>query len=167
VVGSVPSDASAQALSSIVDVLRDQVAAQQDTANTNEFSSNGLMAASLAMIVALMILRATSRSDGISYWWWYPLPLFVVGAALLSVPAIPKWFPTLKDGPIIPILMADFEATPHTQSQIYVRLIQDLYDTWRINDRRLRVARLWVRIGLYVLVGASLISVGLYSWALS
>lgn len=64
--------AQARVLSSIVDILRDQVAAQQDTANTNEFSANGLMAASLAMVVALMILKATSTAIG--GWWWYPMP---------------------------------------------------------------------------------------------
>jgi hypothetical protein len=156
-----------QVLVSVVDVLRDQIAAQQDTASTNELSSNGLMAASLAMVVALMILRATQPCK-IGYWWWYPLPLFVVAGALLSVPAFPRRNrPRLTDGPKVPAFLAATSSSPHTQEQIFVRLIQDLQASWAMNDAILKTERACVRYGLYILAIASLVAVGVYSWGLN
>jgi hypothetical protein len=126
------------------------------------------MGASLALIVALMLLKATNTFE-ITWWWWYPLPAFVASGLLLMVPSVPKLVRRnrFSDGPQIPALMAALAEKPLSEQEVYVRLIQDLYGSWRVNDGILRVERACVRYGEYLLALGALVAVGLYSWGLN
>jgi hypothetical protein len=126
------------------------------------------MAASLAMVVALMLLKATNPFE-ITYWWWYPLPAFFASAFLLMIPSVPRLVRRnrFSDGPQIPALMAALAEKPLSEQDIYVRLIQDLYGSWQVNDGILRVERLCVRYGEYLLALGALGAVALYSWGLN
>ena len=55
----------------LAEVLRDQLASQLETASTNDLKSVGVLGAALAVVVALLLLRATDP-HGIGFWWWYP-----------------------------------------------------------------------------------------------
>jgi hypothetical protein len=152
----------------MADILRDQIAAQQETASTNELTSIGLMGASFALMVALLILRATQPVE-ISYWWWYPLPIFVAGDLLLMVPSVPKIVRRTRfsDGPNVPALMASLATEPLSEQEIYVQIIRALHTSWMVNDRILRWERGCVRYGEYLLALGALVSVGLYSLGLN
>ena len=155
-------------LGSVVDILRDQVAAQQETASTNELTSIGLMGASLAMVVALLLLKAAHPIE-ISYWWWYPLPIFVASGLLLMIPAVPRVVRRvrLSDGPNVPALMARLSEMPVRSTRFTWRSYRALQTSWAVNDRILRTERACVRYGEYVLAIGALVSVGLYSLGLN
>lgn len=160
----------------LADVLRDQVSSQMEQASTNDLKSVGVLGAVLAIVVALLLLRATAPSD-IGYWWWYPLPLFVVPAVLAAIPlrrSSPKR--TFKDGPSVPRLLARYETgkvaeggqvSPYTLEEMLAMLLVDLQASWRINDILLEKEQRSFYRGAAVLGIVTLITVGLYAWGLS
>lgn len=159
----------------LADVLRDQVASQLEQASTNDLKSVGVLGAALAIVVALPILRATNYSH-IGYWWWYPLPLFVVPATLAAMPlrrASSKR--TFKDGPSVPQLLARYEIgkpadggyTAYTLEEMLAMLLVDLHTSWRNNDTLLAEEQRSFYRGAIALGIATLITVGLYAWGLS
>ncbi|MDA8399317.1 MAG: hypothetical protein M0008_04585, partial [Actinomycetota bacterium] len=95
----------------MADILRDQIAAQLESASTNNLESVGVIAAALAFVVALLVVRATHGNDPSWWWWWYPLPGFMIPTVIVGTPLLP---PTkkrrFKDGPDIPRLLEGFAA---------------------------------------------------------
>jgi hypothetical protein len=149
------------------DLLRDQIAAQLDSASTNDLESVGVIGAALALVVALLILRATDAPD-ITWWWWYPLPSFAVPTALVAVPLRGS---TAKrkflDGPQVPAILQGFAQQPQTLEAVLERTLRDLQTCWSINDALLAAERKWFNIGILALAIATTISLGLYAWALT
>jgi hypothetical protein len=161
--------------SALAELQRDQIASQIEQASTNDLKSVGVLGATLAMVVALLILRATDSSD-IGWWWWYPLPLFAVPSFLAAIPlrrASAKR--TFRDGPSVPQFLARFETgkpteaghVPYTLEEIFTTLLVDLHTSWRSNDCLLVAEQQWFYRGAAALGVATLIAVGLYAWGLS
>ncbi len=125
---------------SMVELLRDQIAAQLDAAGTLDVKAVGVVGAGLAVVVALLVLRATD--SGAIAWWWYPLPLFVVPTGLVAAPL-----------------------RAFTQGEGV--LMQDLYESWSVNDKLLEVEARRFRRGVLTLGAATVVSLGLYAWGLS
>lgn len=149
------------------DLLRDQIAAQLESASTNDLESVGVIGAALALVVALLILRATDARD-ITWWWWYPLPLFAVPTALVAVPlrgtsAKRKFL----HGPQVPAILQGFAEQPQTLEAVLERTLRDLHACWSNNDALLAAERKWFNIGILALALATTISLGLYAWALT
>ncbi|MFZ2056054.1 MAG: hypothetical protein WAV54_01410 [Acidimicrobiales bacterium] len=157
----------AHVYTTLADLLRDQVGAQLESASSNNLEAVALLAANLAFILALMLLRATNPTY-IAWWWWLPLPLFAASATFLVYPILP---PSEKrrfqHGPHVPSLLLAISREPQTLEQIIGRLIKDLQTTWQNNDALLATERKFLRIGLYVLCIASVVGAGLYAWGLS
>jgi hypothetical protein len=144
-----PTAESTEAVSPLVhlysvlaDVLRDQVASQMEQASTNDLKSVGILGAALAMVVALLLIRATDP-EHIAYWWWYPMPLFVFPCARVAMPlrrSSPKR--AFLGGPSVPQLLARFEAgktaqpreAPYTLEEMLAIVLVDLHTAWRNND---------------------------------
>lgn len=149
------------------DLLRDQIGAQLDAAATNDLQSVGIIAAALALVVALLVLRATAPYD-ITWWWWYPLPLFVVPTGFVAVPlrgttAGRKFL----HGPSVPAILGGFAQQPQTLEAVLEKTLRDLQASWATNDALLAKERKWFNVGIMSLAAATAISLGLYAWALS
>lgn len=149
------------------DLLRDQIAGQLESASTNDLESVGVIAAALALVVALLILRATDSRD-ISWWWWYPLPLFAVPTGLVAVPlrgttAKRKFL----HGPSVPAILEGFSQQRQTLEAVLERTLRDLHECWLSNDVLLAAERRWFNVGIMAFGVASTVSVGLYAWALT
>jgi len=149
------------------DLLRDQIAGQLESAGTNDLESVGVIAAALALVVALLILRATDGRD-ITWWWWYPLPLFAVPTVLVAVPLRGT---TAKrrflHGPSVPAILEGFARQSQTLEAVLERTLRDLHECWLNNDVLLVAERKWFKIGIWALGFATTVSVGLYAWALT
>lgn len=159
----------------LADVQRDQVASQMEQASTNDLKSVGIIGAALAIVVALLLLRATDPKD-IAYWWWYPLPLFIVPSALAAMPLRrPSSKRTFLGGPSVPQLLARFEAgkstqpgeMPYTLEEMFAMLLVDLHTAWRNNDTILVEEQRSFYRGAAALGIATLMTIGLYAWGLS
>jgi hypothetical protein len=146
-----------------------------EQASTNDLKSVGVLGAALAMIVALLLLRAADPS-AIGFWWWYPLPLFVVPAVLAAMPLRrPSSGRPFRDGPSVPQFLARFEAgkpteagyVPYTLEEILAMLLVDLHTSWRSNDSLLAGEQRSFYWGATALGVATLITIGLYAWGLS
>lgn len=170
-----PSSPLAHLYSVLADVLRDQVASQLDQASTNDLKSVAVLAAALAMIVALLIMRATDPT-GIGYWWWYPLPLFIIPAFLAAMPLRrPASKRPFQDGPSIPEFLARSAAgkttengpVPYTLEEILQLLLVDLHTSWQRNDTLLVQEQRSFYWGAVALGVVTLIAIGLYAWGLS
>ena len=158
----------------LADLLRDQLASQLETASTNDVKAVGVIGAVLAVVVALLLLRAADP-HGIGYWWWYPLPLFVIPGGLA---AMPLRRPTHKvrflDGPSVPGLLTRFEggkagdgAVPYSLDEQLAMVLVDLQNSWSNNDRLLADESRSFYWGALSLAIATLIALGLYAWGLS
>jgi hypothetical protein len=149
------------------DLLRDQIAGQLESAGTNDLESVGVIAAALALVVAMLILRATDGRD-ITWWWWYPLPLFAVPTVFVAVPLRGT---TAKrrflHGPSVPAILEGFARHPQTLEAVLERTLRDLHECWLNNDELLAAERRWFNIGILALSFATTVSVGLYAWALT
>ena len=148
------------------DLLRDQIAAQLESASTNDLESVRVVAAALALVVALLILRATDSRD--ITWWWYPLPSFAVPTALVAVPlrgttAKRKFL----HGPSVPAILEGFADQPQTLETVLERTLRDLHECWLNNDALLAAERRWFNIGILTLGLATTISLSLYAWDLT
>lgn len=155
----------------LVDVKRDQVASQLEEASTNDLKAVGVLGAVLAIVVALFVLRAADSSS-IGYWWWYPLPVFVVPTVLAAVPLRrPSSEREFSDGPRVPEFLASLETTPkeapHTLEYMLQLLLVDLHTSWRNNDSLLAEEQRSFYSGAAALGIATLITLGLYAWGLS
>jgi hypothetical protein len=130
--------------------------------------SVGLLAADVALVVALILVRASDPTR-IAGYWWAPLPLAALSAGLLVVPYLSRSRNKHKflGGPSVPGLLAVFAREPQTPEDMLVRLIKDLQSTWQNNDTLLARERRYIRGGLYALCGASVLAVALYSWRLN
>ncbi|MHB8436434.1 MAG: hypothetical protein ACYDC0_11240 [Acidimicrobiales bacterium] len=157
----------------LADVLRDQLASQLETASTNDLKSVGVLGAALAVVVALLLLRATDP-HGIGVWWW-PLPAFVLPGILAAVPLRrPKRNVKFLDGPSVPGLLARYErgrsgdgSLAYTLEEQLAMLLVDLQDSWNNNDRLLAEEGRSFYWGALSLAVVTLVSVGLYAWGLS
>jgi hypothetical protein len=174
---SEPSEAIsplAHLYSVLADVQRDQVASQLEEASTNDLKAVGVLGAVLAIVVALLLLRATDPSS-IGYWWWYPLPIFVVPTVLAATPLRrPSSKREFRDGPRVPEFLARYETAPteagqvpYTLEHILQTLLVDLQRSWRNNDRLLAEEQRSFYWGAAALGIATLITLGLYAWGLS
>jgi hypothetical protein len=158
----------------LADVLRDQLASQLETASTNDLKAVGVLGVALAVVVALLLLRATDP-HGIGVWWWYPLPLFVVPGVLAAMPLRrPKSNVKFLDGPSVPGLLARYErgrsgdgSVPYTLEEQLAMLLVDLQGSWNNNDRLLAEEGRSFYWGALSLAVATLIAIGLYAWGLS
>lgn len=159
----------------LADVLRDQVASQLEQASTNDLKSVGVLGAALAMVVALLLLRATDPKD-IAYWWWYPVPLFVLPSGLAAMPLRrPLSKRAFLGGPNVPQLLARFGAgktaqpgeAPYTLEEMLAMVLVDLHTAWRNNDSLLAEEQRSFYWGAVALGIVTLISIGLYAWGLS
>lgn len=158
----------------LADLLRDQVASQLETASTNDLKSVGVLAAALAVVVSLLLLRAADP-HGIGYWWWYPLPLFVVPGVLAAMPLRPPTSTVrFLDGPSVPRLVTQFErgrtgdgSEPFTLEEQLVMVLRGLHTSWSNNDRLLAAEGRSFYWGILTLAIATLITLGLYAWGLS
>jgi len=146
-----------------------------EQASTNDLKSVGVLGAAVAMVIAVLILRVTNECI-ISYWWWYPLPLFVIPSALAAIPLRRSSSKrTFKDGPSVPQLLSRYEAgksaevgkMPYTLEEMLAMLLVDLHTSWRNNDSLLAVEQRTFYWGAMALGVATLITVGLYAWGLS
>jgi hypothetical protein len=174
---SEPSEAVsplAHLYSVLADVQRDQVASQLEEASTNDLKAIGVLGAVLAIVVALLVLRATNPSS-IGYWWWYPLPIFVFPTVLAATPLRrPSSKREFSDGPRVPEFLARYETGPAEEGQVPYTLeyllqilLVDLHKTWRNNDTLLAQEQRSFYWGAAALGIATLITLGLYAWGLS
>jgi len=148
-------------------LLRDQIAAQLQAASSNDLQSVGVIGAALALVVTLLVLRATDPTD-ISWWWWYPLPLFVVPTGLVAVPL--RGTSTRRrflQGPNVAGILGGFARDPQTLEAVLEKVLRDLNESWVNNDRLLAEESRWFRLGILSLGVATLLSLGLYAWALT
>jgi hypothetical protein len=174
---SEPSEAVsplAHLYSVLADVQRDQVASQLEEASTNDLKAVGVLGAVLAIVVALLVLRATDPSS-IGYWWWYPLPVFVVPTVLAAMPLRrPSSKREFRDGPSVPEFLARYETgpteaghVPYTLEHMLQMLLVDLHTSWSNNDSLLGEEQRSFYWGAAALGVATLITLGLYAWGLS
>jgi hypothetical protein len=175
---SEPSEAIsplAHLYSVLADVQRDQVASQLEEASTNDLKAIGVLGAVLAIVVALLVLRATDPSS-IGYWWWYPLPIFVVPTVLAATPlrrSLPKR--EFSDGPSVPEFLARYEKgrtteegqVPYTLEYMLQMILVGLQESWRNNDSLLAEEQRSFYWGAAALGIATLVTLGLYAWGLS
>jgi len=154
---------------SLIDVLRDQIAAQTDSAASNDLQCVALIAADLALIVGLLIIRASAINTSWGSWWWIPLVGLAVTALPFVVPVLPgsRRMGTFKDGPSIPDFLRAISLKPRTPEDTFLSLIKDLQHSWDANDALLRREAQLIRVGVALLGAASLASIGLYCWALN
>ena len=151
----------------LVNVLRDQIADQLASANTNDLISVGAMGTGFAVAVAMLIVRATNPTD-ISYWWWYPLPLFLPPLLFFAVPMLPSGQRRkFRHGPSVPAFMQHQAGIPITVEQALIDLMKDLQLAFANNDALLERESRCFKWGWRLFVGATTISVGLYAWGLS
>ena len=152
---------------SLVEILRDQIVSQLESASTNELESVALLAADVAAMLALLLVRASDPASIHWSWWWYPLPLFAVAALLAMGLLRPRRNKErFKAGPHIPSVLVAISSEPQTVEQVLTRLLKDLQATWQINDSLLATERRFLRFGTYALGVASVASVALYGWGL-
>ncbi len=151
----------------MADILRDQIAAQLESASTNNLESVGVIAAALAFVVALLVVRATHGNDPSWWWWWYPLPGFMIPTAIVGTPLLP---PTKKrqfqDGPDIPSLLEGFAASSTTLEEMLAILLQGLQASWEENDKLLRQEAWCLKWGLISFSLITIGSIGVYTWGL-
>jgi hypothetical protein len=154
---------------SLVDVLRDQVAAQTDSAASNDLQCVALIAADLALIVGLLIIRASAINTSWGSWWWIPLVGLAISSLPFVIPVLPgsRRMGTFKDGPSIPDFLSAISLKPQTPENTFLSLIRDLQRSWSANDALLRREAHLIRVGVALLGAASLASIGLYCWALN
>lgn len=121
---------------SLIDVLRDQIAAQTDSAASNDLQCVALIAADLALIVGLLIIRASAINTSWGSWWWIPLVGLAVTALPFVVPVLPgsRRTGTFKDGPSIPDFLRAISRSPKTPEDTFLSLIKDLQHSWDAND---------------------------------
>jgi len=152
----------------LADSLRGQIAVQSETASSNDLLCVALLAADLALVVALLLLRATKETQITGFWWWSPLPFFVLSGVLLLVPILPPIkAKAFASGPSIPDFLSAISQTPQSLENMLDRLIRDLQQTWEDNDLILARERRFINLGLYLLCVASMVAIGLYAWQLS
>jgi hypothetical protein len=164
-----PSAPLVHLYTTLVDLLRDQVAAQMEQASTNDLKAVGVLGAALAMVVALLLIRATNPT-AVGSWWWYPLPFFVVPAAIAATPLqAPSSTRTFRDGPSVPALLARLEegkvgsggAEPYGLEELLGMILVDLHTCWDRNDHLLdREQRAFYR-GAAALGVVTLVTVGM------
>ena len=75
----------AQLYLTTIELQRDQIAAQLESASTNALQSIAVLAAVVALLVAMLLIRETSPTQ-IGWWWWIPLTLFVVPTVAAGAP---------------------------------------------------------------------------------
>jgi hypothetical protein len=151
----------------MAELQRDQIAAQLDSASTNDLQSVGVIAAALALVVALLVLRATDPYD-ISWWWWYPLPMFIVPTGFVAVPLRrPTERRKFLHGPSVPAILQGFAQQPQTLEAVLEKVLRDLHAAWDNNDALLAEERKWFMVGAVSLAIATTVSLGLYAWALN
>jgi len=151
------------------------LASQLDQASTNDLKSVGVLGAALAIVVALLLLRATDPSR-IGYWWWFPLPLFVIPTLLAAVPLRRHTSKKpYRAGPSVPDFLARFEqgrltpdgSVPYTLEEILAVLMVELHKSWQSNDKLLAQEQRSFYWGAAALGLVTLITTGLYAWGLS
>jgi hypothetical protein len=88
----------------LINVLRDQITAQTASAGSNDLQCVALIAADVALIVGLMIIRATAQAASWGSWWWIPLLGLAASATPLVIPVLPgsKRMGIFKIGPSVP-----------------------------------------------------------------
>ncbi len=160
--------AVAHIYTALADVLRDQISLQSDGAIANDLKCVALLAADLAVVVSLMLIRASDISQSIGGWWWYPLPAFVVSAGLLLGPVLRRTrAKSLAGGPRVPEFLKSIANKPTTLEDLLDRLLTDLQQAWADNDAILEKEARSISRGLYLLGAASVFAIGLYAWGLS
>jgi hypothetical protein len=148
----------------MIEIQRDQVAAQLERSSTNDLKAAAVVAAGLAIVVSLLVLPATDLA-GIGYWWWHPLPLFVIPTGLTALPMVSQKL--FRDGPHVPTLLAIFAADPKPLEEMLSEIIRDLQASWAHNDSLLKRESALMTVGVITLAVATTASLGLYAWALS
>lgn len=156
----------AQLYLATIELQRDQIAAQLETASTNALVSIAELAAVLALVVAVLILREAD-SQTIAWWWWLPLPLFIVPTFFAGTPILRRKNRKFKDGPYVPSMIAAFARRPGTLEKRLEEMIQLLQRDWKNNDELLERESERAKWGLRLLALASVVTVGLYAWGLS
>jgi hypothetical protein len=146
-------------------VLRDQLSAQLETASSNDLISVASVAAGLALVVGLVIVKATLGCVG--YWWWYPLPALIAPLFILSFPLLPRKNRLFHHGPHIPTFLVYLADHPQPLEDVLVTMIQRLQEDWEGNDALLKTEAACIRWGLITLSVASFVGLGLYTWGLS
>ena len=156
----------AQLYLTTIDLQRDQIAAQLESASTNTLQSVAELAAILALLVAMLILRETNPG-AIGWWWWLPLPFFIFPTYFAGAPIMRGKDRKFKDGPYVPRMMAAFSDKPETLENRLREMIQLLHRDWNNNDELLEEESRRIKWGLRLLFAVSVISVGLYAWGLN
>jgi hypothetical protein len=155
----------AQLYLTTIELQRDQIAAQLELASTNTLQSIAVLAAVVALLVAMLLIRETNPTQ-IGWWWWIPLTLFVVPMVAAGAP-IMRRDGKFKDGPYVPSMLAAFNKSPATLETRLQEMIQLLHRDWKNNDELLKRESGRTKWGLRLLALASAVTIGLYAWALN
>lgn len=151
----------------LANLLQDQIASQLESASTNDIVSIGIVGAALAIVVALLLIRATNTIAGEWWWWWYPLPMFVVPVCTVGFPLLPRRSKRFQHGPSVPTAVQSFATSPQPLERMMERLLRDLHSSWRNNDALLAAEGRWITASMLTLAVATGVSVGLFAWRLS
>ena len=162
-----PPSAAASIYGALTELQRDQLAAQLEQANGNDLLAMAEIGAAIALVIGIIIVRVTYQPTACWRWWWWPIPGFVLGTFMSGVPLVP---PTrsrkYKHGPRVPDLLT-IVGTDTTVEAVLRRLIQDFEGCWSNNDSLLARESSWLKWGGISLVTFGLVTIGLYTWALS
>ena len=123
----------------------------------------------MALVVALLILKAThGSSDPIWWWWWYPLPAFVVPTVVVGIPLLPpSENQRFRGGPKVPTLLAGFEAHPQTLEAMLETVLRGLQASWAKNETLLIREAQCLKWGIILFSVITATTIGLYAWGLS
>jgi len=162
-----PPSPAASIYIALTELQRDQLSAQLEQANGNDLLAIAEIGAAIALVIGIIIVRVTYQQAACWRWWWWPIPGFVLGTFMAGVPLIP---PTRNrkymHGPRVPDLLTKV-GTDTTVEAVFRRLIQDFQSCWANNDALLARESWWLKWGGISLVVFGLVTVGLYTWALS
>lgn len=151
----------------MIDILRGQVSAQLGSSNTNDLQSAAVLAAGVAVVFALLVIRAAVKVDVNWSWWWYPLPAFLIPTALVGIPIVPASKKrSFKNGPSVAQLLTEFANKPESLEKALERVIKDLNESLVLNDKRLAFEERCMRWGLASLALFTAASIALYGWGL-
>lgn len=154
----------------MIDLARDQLATQLQSADTLDLKSVGVLGAALALVMTLLLLRADDPA-AVGWWWWLPLPAFTLPGAFLVFPLLPsRESHRFTQGPSLPGFLAgasEVQGGATTLEGTLAVMIRDLHQSWLNNDRLLarETEAFWRGAALFGIV--SLCSIGLYAWGLS